>query len=571
MIDETKLKIFGGCMHPKLIHNKHTDEDMFVSCGECVACVNQKANVQAMRVKSEILSHKYSVFFTLTYSNEFLPRFECISDKNGIPQFRPIGRCEYMFDSCPLNYEIKNSNGLLRFGDDVELPPIQGESGSLQYGVCCKKDVQNFLKRLRKLIYKEIISDEKSETTSIRYYVASEYGPKTFRPHYHGIIFFDNAALATKISDYIVSAWSYRKRVVGKRNSFETRPYADVRLTQEYVQMCDERTSFYVARYVAGNLDIPPILRERSSKPFHLGSKSPVIGSYKASRTEILEMVHRGTYRIGREVYNEQLAQFEHVDISLSSDVCRSIFRKCKGFSNLSFAQKYKLYSFYGLHIDEWRSELNKEFERMKYIYGYSTDIANFLQSNRSWRYHNWIKDNYNEEYTALELDLPQNWYSSRLAWRVVSTCHLERYSPWLDPYVTYVRLFDKYNLMKFSDTQLQFYQLFNDLLENGCMDFQTAMFAAYPFLLDNIPTYDPCYFRVSGCNVYSTLFIEDINFGNIFYRNGMLNVERLEESYLENSPYYHKYCLQQRMKLEQCNKSKKYNNSMVYGQRKIQ
>ncbi len=41
-----------------------------------------------------------------------------------------------------------------------------------------KKDVQDFMKRLRH-----------TQNEKIRYYISGEYGPNTWRPHYHGIIF----------------------------------------------------------------------------------------------------------------------------------------------------------------------------------------------------------------------------------------------------------------------------------------------------------------------------------------------------------------------------------------------
>lgn len=43
----------------------------------------------------------------------------------------------------------------------------------------CKRDLQLYLKRLRK----------KDETTRIRYYAVGEYGTRTGRPHYHIILF----------------------------------------------------------------------------------------------------------------------------------------------------------------------------------------------------------------------------------------------------------------------------------------------------------------------------------------------------------------------------------------------
>lgn len=580
MLQENNYKIFGTCSEPKLVVNKYTNEEMFVSCGRCPACVNMAANKQAMRVKDEILSHRYAYFFTLTYNNEFLPRFECITDKNGYPQFRPIGRCEFEFDSCPLNY-VKPQDGWLRFGDDTELPPIQGEDGSLQYGVCCKRDIQNFMKRLRKLIDNDLNINEDGK--KIRYYIASEYGPTTLRPHYHGIIFFDNAYLSTKIASYIVQAWSIRVRVGGGRNRFEVRPFADISRTLAYIKKCDENTAYYVARYVASNFDLPPILAERSSKPFHLSSKSPIIGSYKKERRDVLEAISNGTYRAGREVFNEKLGRFEHFDIPLDRDVCTSLFRKCKGFGYLSFEEKLRVYSFYGKHREEWRESCRVAFIEWKYkTRSFSVDFTDFLRSNREWKYRNWIESNYTSDYYSLEMDLPQNWYSSRLAWHVVDTYSMSPYFPWLDPYEAYVRLFDKLELMKFSDMMLNFYQLFNDMLEGGFVDFQTAMLGAYPLFYKYMPLYHPNYVRdyvVKDCNKfplkvesnpYVGVLLGPMSDWSSFYLGGVLYQPFLRRKDFYRSYFVESYRLQQQMKLDNCNKSKKMHNTLINGVRAI-
>lgn len=49
-----------------------------------------------------------------------------------------------------------------------------------------KEDVQKFFKRLRKDLGKR---DDFDEAKPFRYYLVSEYGPQTLRPHYHGIFF----------------------------------------------------------------------------------------------------------------------------------------------------------------------------------------------------------------------------------------------------------------------------------------------------------------------------------------------------------------------------------------------
>jgi hypothetical protein len=56
-----------------------------------------------------------------------------------------------------------------------------------------KKHVQNFIKRLRQW--------QKDEAKSISYYAVGEYGGKTYRPHYHLILF--NAKI-----EYIEKSWS---------------------------------------------------------------------------------------------------------------------------------------------------------------------------------------------------------------------------------------------------------------------------------------------------------------------------------------------------------------------------
>lgn len=56
----------------------------------------------------------------------------------------------------------------------------------------CKKDCQDFLKRLRINLSRGFVQNSQrydSCANSIRYYLISEYGPSTYRPHYHAIIF----------------------------------------------------------------------------------------------------------------------------------------------------------------------------------------------------------------------------------------------------------------------------------------------------------------------------------------------------------------------------------------------
>ncbi|AXL14517.1 replication initiator protein [Microviridae sp.] len=100
-------------------NKKNVEEMVQIPCGQCMGCRVQRSLDWGIRCANEIQMHDTACFITLTYAPEFLP-------------------------------------------DDGNL---------------VKKDLQKFIKRLRKAV------------GTIRYYACGEYGDKTDRPHYHALIF----------------------------------------------------------------------------------------------------------------------------------------------------------------------------------------------------------------------------------------------------------------------------------------------------------------------------------------------------------------------------------------------
>lgn len=96
-----------------------------IPCRKCVGCRLDYSRDWANRMLLEYQTTKKAVFVTLTYNDDTLPRSAC-----GAPTL-------------------------------------------------CKRDVQLWLKRLRKYF----------AGTQIRYFAAGEYGDQTHRPHYHAILF----------------------------------------------------------------------------------------------------------------------------------------------------------------------------------------------------------------------------------------------------------------------------------------------------------------------------------------------------------------------------------------------
>ena len=73
---------------------------------------------------------------------------------------------------------------------------------SLGNGSLCERDVQLFMKRLRKKLSKEQVF--------IRYFYCGEYGPDTGRPHYHILVFgIPNSYSRKKIFELFQSPWEH--------------------------------------------------------------------------------------------------------------------------------------------------------------------------------------------------------------------------------------------------------------------------------------------------------------------------------------------------------------------------
>lgn len=104
----------------KYINRFDNVQKVYLPCGKCIQCLNSRSKSWEVRSSLELLKYKNACCLTLTYDNDHLPAF-----------------------------------GLLKY-----------------------KDVQDFIKRLRKHI-----------NVPIKYMCSGEYGGIKTRPHYHIIIF----------------------------------------------------------------------------------------------------------------------------------------------------------------------------------------------------------------------------------------------------------------------------------------------------------------------------------------------------------------------------------------------
>ena len=233
------LKAVDHCQHRSFITNKYNGARIAVDCGQCDYCIHKKAQKASMRVKTAGSAFKYSYFVTLTYDNDHVPLMACkvlqsdYDDAIGISgdihfgheyhKYIPVS--EYQCDDNTMLRHIffEQVQGTVPFDREIkEYVPVKDNwflsmdairsfiyktqsvdktdyPVSEQYGrdnlipFLNYTDVQNYIKRLRKYLYKQLGSYE-----TLHFYAVGEYGPVHFRPHYH-ILLFTNSEEVSKV------------------------------------------------------------------------------------------------------------------------------------------------------------------------------------------------------------------------------------------------------------------------------------------------------------------------------------------------------------------------------------
>lgn len=150
----------------------HRTEYVEIPCGKCIGCRLDYSRQWANRCMMEVQYHENSLFLTLTYDDDHVPK-------------------SYYPD------------------------PETGEAQEVL--TLCKRDFQLFMKRLRK-----------NSGQDLRYFACGEYGSTTFRPHYHAIVFglkLDDLEVYQHKRNYVYytspflsSCWSNGFAIVGEVN-----------------------------------------------------------------------------------------------------------------------------------------------------------------------------------------------------------------------------------------------------------------------------------------------------------------------------------------------------------------
>jgi hypothetical protein len=225
---ELQNKLVTRCQHPRTVVNKYTHEPVVVSCGSCPSCVLRRSGIQTNLLTTYSAQFRYVYFVTLTYAPCFLPTLEvsvietCSDDIADVPCFPDINDLDagdpntylFGFRSVPRSASVKLKNSTVertfkdpevRFTYGMKPKELLSILGKINHNVpnripyVCNRDLDLFLKRLR-----SYYPDEK-----LRYYAVSEYGPTSFRPHWHLLLFSNSERFSQTVCENVSKAWSY--------------------------------------------------------------------------------------------------------------------------------------------------------------------------------------------------------------------------------------------------------------------------------------------------------------------------------------------------------------------------
>ena len=266
---ELQNKLVTRCQNPRTVVNKYTHEPVVVPCGLCPSCVLRRSGIQTNLLTSYSSQFRFVYFVTLTYADRFLPTLQveivencaddiadvsCIPDINDLDP-RDNNRYLFGFRSIPRSSSVRLKTSTVertfkdpevRFSYPMYAKDLLAILNKVKYPIpyripyLCNRDLDLFLKRLRSYYPNE----------KIRYYAVSEYGPTTYRAHWHLLLFSNSERFSETILENVPKAWLYGRCDASLSRGFAA-PYV-----ASYVNSFVALPSFYT--------EMPRILRPKS-------------------------------------------------------------------------------------------------------------------------------------------------------------------------------------------------------------------------------------------------------------------------------------------------------------------
>lgn len=372
--------MFQGCLNPQRVYNSSLGDYLTVSCGHCEYCRDARRKSWAERLEHEFKCAEYVVFCTLTYSNYHLPRVY-YNEKGIVTNFQVSSVFNY-YNRHTKSYQIKKKrknlkcfNGLNVLTLDPEIdkwlrPPhwVRARKNNVltyddtnSFAVCYRPDITKYFKRVRSNIERRY---PRCETLpEFRYFAVSEYGPDTYRPHYHVLLFFDKRPDDEHALLHLLFK-SWGKSSVSEIGS------------QFEVVRNKAASAKYISKYVSKDVTLPLILLSPEFSTFSSKSIAPPLGSQSFAVSDIPSILDKGTLLYDGEYYDKEKGSYVSYKCSFPSCAWHRVFPKLLGRRLLSNVQMYSVFERIFRYKDcpERLPNLVKEFPK-KYPIGFYSEL----------------------------------------------------------------------------------------------------------------------------------------------------------------------------------------------------
>lgn len=301
------------CEHPLHIHG------YTVPCGKCNGCKADRQQHYSLLCGLEETRAKYCYFVTLTYAPEWLPTVHAVYDERELPSGNKLRYYDFVADN-PHDSNYGKTLFHYKFKDDkdkLELDRIMWQKTHLwraALGYLNYEDPKNFIRRLRRRYeyrYKE----------TLRFITVGEYGPETYRPHWHILLYFDSPRIQADIVKGVLSCWTFGRVDISASLS---------------------KVSSYVAGYLSSSLALPRVYKNRvmSSKVRH---------SEHFGCQELVQEKKEEIYEQGYSFFDGYECRLlgKLVQIHPWRSLVNQLFPRCSGYDKRNHSSRLFAYRMY--------------------------------------------------------------------------------------------------------------------------------------------------------------------------------------------------------------------------------
>lgn len=334
---------FLNCEHPVKVIDHVSHVVRYVPCGHCHACALQKAKEMTTLCDLEEDTFDYCFFITCTYDREHLPLFRLDRNSNNdgydavnltsrMNKEGEVGNILFSFNDSQIN--LTKNNRLHELCMKVMYSPTTRKETGVPYGCfpyINSYEVIKFRTRLRTYLRRAIRRQlgicksaekdiDKYGDTSFRYIITREYGPTTFRPHFHMLLFTNSSLVAQNLRQVLYKAW----------------PYGDIKLRKS-----DGQHQSYLTAYVNNYFVVPDFLKARCVRPSSIHSQFFGALSYTQNAQTTLQRPNEELYPLTISCKGQVFDKRPWLSLQ------NYLFPRCSRYANKSLSDKLASYTIY--------------------------------------------------------------------------------------------------------------------------------------------------------------------------------------------------------------------------------